>query len=79
MITQPPIKMKPCPVCEHRAELTDDSDGYETPTFYVNCACDAGACLLGPNRPTAEEAIAEWNDLSDAMQVFQMAKRIGND
>lgn len=66
-----PSKIGPCPVCGHVAELNDESDGYEAPTWYVDCA--AGGCLLGPNRPTDAEAITAWNRLSYAANVLEAA------
>lgn len=61
------MKIEPCPVCGLAADLTDDSEGYETPTFYVSCT--AGGCLLGPNRPTAIAAIATWDRLAQAVRI----------
>lgn len=63
MTTEPTTEptIGPCPVCGAHAELCDDSEAYEAPTLYVFCT--AGGCLLGPNRPTAAEAIAIWSRL----------------
>ena len=71
-------EIEPCPTC-NAEDCRIGSDGYVDanlrPAFFV--VCDNMDCnLIGPNRPTKEQAIIDWNRLSRAARLLAAVEEL---
>lgn len=57
-------KLKPCPFCGEKNNLT--YDGLLSEIYWIRCG---ECCATGPTKDTMEEAIKEWNSRAEPDQV----------
>jgi len=52
---------KPCPVCGKEPSMAQHRKRHLPTEYYVSCT-DMG-CIVGPSRPTEEQAADDWDRL----------------